>query len=48
MDLLILSIIPTNRAKEGEKLGEGDKKRGGGVEKKGKAVKRKRKVGFGW
>ena len=48
MDLLILSIIPTNGAEEGEKLGEGDKNRGGRVEKKGKAVKRKRKVEFGW
>lgn len=48
MDLLILSIIPTNGAKEGEKLEEGDKNRGGRMEKKGKAVKRKRKVEFGW
>ena len=48
MDLLILSVIPTNGAKEGEKLVEGDKNRGRGVEKKGKAVKRKRRVEFGW
>ena len=48
MDLLILSIIPTNGAKEGEKLAEGDKNGGRGVEKKGKAVKRKRRIEFGW
>lgn len=43
-----MSIIPTNGAKKGEKLAEGDKNGGWGVEKKGKAVKRKRRVEFGW